>query len=70
MMEHPVTEVFTPEEVVYLSPDASDPLMSLDKSKVYIIGGFVDESIKKVCSFPTLIYETGTEGNHIQCNPF
>ncbi|XP_064598751.1 tRNA methyltransferase 10 homolog B-like [Liolophura sinensis] len=47
MMESPVTEVFKAEEVVYLSPDASDPVTSLDKSKVYIIGGFVDESIKK-----------------------
>ena len=41
-------EVFCAEEMVYFSPDATDPIVSIDSSKVYVIGGLVDRSISKV----------------------
>ena len=34
--------------MIYLSPDGSEELLSLDSSKVYVIGGFVDRSVNKV----------------------
>lgn len=47
MTEAPVLEVFNVDDVIYLSPDAPDMLEDLDKDKVYVIGGIVDESIIK-----------------------
>ena len=41
-------QVFPPSDLVYLSPDASDPLLSIDPQKVYVIGGFIDRSVNKV----------------------
>ncbi|XP_071942748.1 tRNA methyltransferase 10 homolog B-like [Antedon mediterranea] len=37
-------EMFSVEEVVYLSPDSDKVLDTLDESKVYVIGGLVDEN--------------------------
>lgn len=34
--------------MIYLSPDGSEELLSLDSDKVYVIGGFVDRSVNKV----------------------
>lgn len=41
-------EVFDPSELIYLSPDGSEELLTVDPEKVYIIGGFVDRSVNKV----------------------
>jgi Trm5-related predicted tRNA methylase len=46
-----VTEVFPSTEVVYLSPNAELPLESVEKEKVYVIGGIVDRAIVKVCKY-------------------
>ncbi|XP_033116640.1 tRNA methyltransferase 10 homolog B-like isoform X2 [Anneissia japonica] len=42
--EKPLLEMFALEEVVYLSPDSDQVLEVLDDSKVYVIGGLVDEN--------------------------
>ena len=34
--------------MIYFSPDAQDPIATIDPSKVYVIGGLVDRSIAKV----------------------
>ncbi len=34
-------------QIVVLSPDATEPLDSLEPDKVYVIGGLVDRSIQK-----------------------
>ena len=36
------------EDLIYLSPNAEKPLTELDEQKIYVIGGLVDESVKKV----------------------
>ena len=48
MTAAPVSELFNVKDVIYLTPDAEDMLEELDKDKVYVIGGIVDESIIKV----------------------
>lgn len=40
--------MFDPSELIYLSPDGSEELTTIDPDKVYIIGGFVDRSVNKV----------------------
>ena len=41
------TSVWRPEDLVYLSPDATTPLLSLDPRCVYVIGGIVDRQVDK-----------------------
>ncbi|KAL6750918.1 hypothetical protein V8C86DRAFT_2795832 [Haematococcus lacustris] len=43
----PLLQVFTPEQVVMLSPDAEHPLVGLQPGRVYVIGGIVDRTIHK-----------------------
>uniref|UniRef100_A0A668S7V6 tRNA methyltransferase 10 homolog B n=1 Tax=Oreochromis aureus TaxID=47969 RepID=A0A668S7V6_OREAU len=38
-------DLFPPELVIYLTPDAEEALESVDADKVYVLGGLVDESI-------------------------
>ena len=38
-------ELFPHNELVYLTPDSPSTLESLDQSKVYVLGGLVDESL-------------------------
>lgn len=44
-------DLFPPKTVVYLTPDAEEALETVDADKVYVLGGLVDESIKKKLSF-------------------
>ena len=46
-----VAAAFLHDELVFLSPDADEPLLALDPSKVYVIGGLVDTSVIKRASF-------------------
>jgi len=41
----PTAEERWPDEVVWLTPDASEPLLELDPSAVYVIGGLIDRSV-------------------------
>ncbi|XP_054458015.1 tRNA methyltransferase 10 homolog B [Anoplopoma fimbria] len=49
--EESCLDLFTPETVVYLTPDAEEALETVDADKVYVLGGLVDESIQKKLSF-------------------
>ncbi|KAI0211530.1 tRNA-dihydrouridine(16/17) synthase [NAD(P)(+)]-like [Lamellibrachia satsuma] len=40
-------ELFPLEDIVYLTPDSSDVLRSVEADKVYVIGGLVDETVQK-----------------------
>lgn len=40
-------ELFSPESVVVLSPDADEALLELQEGDVYVIGGIVDRSVQK-----------------------
>lgn len=42
-----VNELFLNDECIYLTPDSPNVLELLDESKVYIIGGLIDDSVKK-----------------------
>ena len=37
--------------MIYLSPDAEEVMTKVDPSKMYIIGGIIDRSVVKVCSY-------------------
>ncbi|ETN09589.1 hypothetical protein PPTG_22895 [Phytophthora nicotianae INRA-310] len=45
-----VAKHFSPEELVYLSPDSPNVLEQMDPTKIYVIGGIVDKSRKKGAS--------------------
>ncbi|VDM31711.1 unnamed protein product [Hydatigera taeniaeformis] len=47
------TNVFKSNQIFYLSPDAPDPLLDLDRYSVYVAGGLVDENITKGKSLDT-----------------
>ncbi|XP_041821098.1 tRNA methyltransferase 10 homolog B isoform X3 [Chelmon rostratus] len=49
--EESCLDLFPPETVVYLTPDADEALETVDADKVYVLGGLVDESIQKKLSF-------------------
>jgi Trm5-related predicted tRNA methylase len=42
--ERQYSEVFDKSKIVYLSPDATDVLQTVDEDAVYIIGGIVDDN--------------------------
>ncbi|CAE7849129.1 TRMT10B [Symbiodinium microadriaticum] len=42
-----VEDAFAPSELVFLSPDADEPLDAVVPGKVYVIGGVVDKNIKR-----------------------
>ncbi|KAL7875709.1 hypothetical protein AOLI_G00106720 [Acnodon oligacanthus] len=44
-------ELYSSEDIIYLTPDASEALEQVDDDKVYILGGLVDESIQKKISY-------------------
>ncbi|KFG66267.1 tRNA (guanine-N1)-methyltransferase [Toxoplasma gondii RUB] len=49
--ERPYWEVFSREEVVVLSPDADEELLSVEADKVYVVGGLVDRTISRSETF-------------------
>ncbi|XP_071379627.1 tRNA methyltransferase 10 homolog B [Centroberyx affinis] len=49
--EESCLDLFPPENVIYLTPDAEEALETVDADKVYILGGLVDESIQKKISY-------------------
>lgn len=46
-VEEDVAEHFALDELVFLTPDADEALTELDPSKVYVIGGLVDRTVRK-----------------------
>ncbi|XP_055948398.1 uncharacterized protein LOC129981548 [Argiope bruennichi] len=40
-------DLFDSENIIYLSPDSENVLETLDSNKVYVIGGIVDDTVKK-----------------------
>ncbi|EGZ21400.1 hypothetical protein PHYSODRAFT_557474 [Phytophthora sojae] len=48
-----VAEHFSPDELVYLSPDSPNVLEKMDPTKIYVIGGIVDKSRKKGATLNT-----------------
>lgn len=44
-------EIYPVDNIVYLSPDATEYLEEVDASKVYVIGGLVDETVSKKVTF-------------------
>ncbi|XP_068443835.1 tRNA methyltransferase 10 homolog B [Clinocottus analis] len=48
--EESCLDLFPPETVVYLTPDAEEALATVEADKVYVLGGLVDESVQKKLS--------------------
>ncbi|KAM5194136.1 tRNA methyltransferase 10 homolog B isoform 2-T4 [Mantella aurantiaca] len=44
-------EIFPLESIIYLTPDSDSVLEDIDPSKVYVLGGLVDESIQKKVTY-------------------
>ncbi|OPJ89919.1 tRNA methyltransferase 10-like protein B [Patagioenas fasciata monilis] len=45
--EESYLDLFPSDAIVYLTPDSENVLEDIDPSKVYVLGGLVDESIHK-----------------------
>jgi len=45
--DKPIHESYPSERLVYLSPNADKVLTEIDEQNVYVIGGLVDESVRK-----------------------
>ena len=45
LTDEPPAVKWRPEDLVFLSPDAAEPLTSLDPERVYVIGGIVDRQV-------------------------
>ncbi|XP_046896751.1 tRNA methyltransferase 10 homolog B [Hypomesus transpacificus] len=44
-------DLFPPENVTYLTPDAEEALERIEPDKVYVLGGLVDESIQRKITY-------------------
>ena len=44
--DQPYHQLFPPNDIIYLTPDSPNALNTLDKSKVYVLGGLVDGSLQ------------------------
>ena len=49
-IDEDVTDAFPRDDLVFLSPDAEEPLTSLDPQCVYVVGGLVDSNVQKQTS--------------------
>ena len=49
--EKSVSDSYSLSNIIYLSPDSDNVLQSIDSDKVYVIGGLVDESVKKKTTY-------------------
>lgn len=45
--EQSLLELYNPDDIIVMSPDAQEPLGCIDRSKVYVIGGIVDKTVQK-----------------------
>lgn len=45
--DSPALGTWPAHQLVWLSPDAEEPLLKLDSEKVYVVGGLIDRSVKK-----------------------
>ena len=62
----PTAEERWPDEVVWLTPDASEPLLELDPSAVYVIGGLIDRSVETLQGrVNTLEEELGEDAKYL-----
>jgi Trm5-related predicted tRNA methylase len=43
-----LTQLFDKGDIVFLTPDASQPLLTWDSTKVYVVGGLADKTVQKV----------------------
>ncbi|KAG6609827.1 tRNA (guanine-N(1)-)-methyltransferase [Phytophthora cinnamomi] len=50
--DEPLEKLYDSDKIVYLSPDSENVLETLDPSCVYVVGGIVDRSVRKVGSDP------------------
>ncbi len=44
--DKPYHQLFPPNDIIYLTPDSPNVMETLDNSKVYVLGGLVDENIQ------------------------
>ncbi|CAE8714254.1 unnamed protein product [Polarella glacialis] len=59
--EKPFWELFEPEQLVVLTPDAEEELEEVEEDLVYVIGGLVDMSVQKFRSLDQ------AKANRVQC---
>lgn len=55
LTDTPIDQSYPKERLVYLSPNADQPLAEVNEEKIHIIGGLVDESVRKVSDAMSLI---------------
>jgi tRNA (guanine9-N1)-methyltransferase len=65
----PAREVWPAASIVWLSPDAPDPLLSLDAAEVYVIGGIVDRNVKRGATL-TRAREEGSQARRLPLDEY
>jgi hypothetical protein len=54
--EEPLEQLYPAGKLVYLSPDSSNVLETLDPNCVYVVGGIADRSVRKVRDLNSLLH--------------